>query len=97
MGDIWSAVGVIGGAVYATYSTITSLSIKAAIASLRIDFLEKISEINTQAAIQSTEISNLERRIERLELGIETRINKLEERARCLYPLVHFPNEERRP
>ena len=83
-GDIWGAIGVVGGAIYATYSTITSLSIKTAIANLQIKFLERMGEINTQVAMQSTEIANLERRIDRLEDGS----------SKCLF--VAPPNGERR-
>jgi hypothetical protein len=63
----WGAIGVIGGGIFAAYNIITQSRIQNAVGTLHIVLLEKLSEVNAQAAIMSTEIIALEKRVETIE------------------------------
>ncbi len=51
LGLDWTAVGVIGGAVYATYQMVATNQIKSAVLELKLSIQEKISSIEQKVAV----------------------------------------------
>ena len=47
----WSAVGVIGGAIYATYQTITSAQIKNAVMELKLTIQDRFATVEKTIAV----------------------------------------------
>jgi hypothetical protein len=62
----WSAVGVIGGAVYATYQTITSNQIKSAILGLKLSIQDRFAEIEQKVAVEAQKHMTLEGSVKEL-------------------------------
>ena len=57
--DVATAAGVVGGAIWATYHTISTQEIRNSILELKIEILQKVSDISTAQAMQSVEIQHL--------------------------------------
>lgn len=65
--DVATTVGVIGGGIWATWSSIAQANIRNAILSLKVELITELSDLSQAQAVQSNEIQNLERRVEKLE------------------------------
>ena len=65
--DIATTAVAVGGSFWAVFNTMLTLNIRNSINELKIEMIVKLSDLTSAQAVQSSEISNLEKRLERLE------------------------------
>lgn len=67
LGLDWGAIGVLGGAVYATYSTVVNGQIKSAVQELKLEVLNRFGKIEQTVAVNYEKYLSLEASVRDLE------------------------------